>query len=371
MNWLDVAVAAGLCALGLYEVLGAPIADDVVTGPQSLNVATVALVTLPLAWRRRAPLAVAVIVFAAFGLRPLLDSPLEIYSPILACVIATYSVGSYGDLRALAITAVVAVAAVLVAGERGTGGDASPDPVPALTLLATVGLIGRVVNVRHAAAADVEQRAAHREREAKLAVEAERARLARELHDAVSHSLASIVMQAGGAQDTLDTAPARARESLAAIERAAREGLTEMRRLLGLLGTSGAPLTPQPGLEALDTLLADARDAGLSVQATVEGERRPLPPAVDLSAYRIVQEALTNVMKHAGPCTATVRVRYGRDVLDVEVSDDGTSPQNGRGAGHGLPGMRARVDVLGGAFDAGPREDGQGFHVRATLPLPS
>jgi signal transduction histidine kinase len=142
-----------------------------------------------------------------------------------------------------------------------------------------------------------------------------------------------------------------------------------MRRLLGLLDDGAAPRDPQPGLARLDELIAGARRAGLDVESAVEGAERPLPPAVEVSAYRIVQEALTNAMKHAGRCRASVTVRFGDDVLELEVADDGAGPgERGEGAGRGLAGMRERVGVLGGEFAAGPAAGGRGFRVRARLP---
>jgi signal transduction histidine kinase len=377
VKWLDVALAAALCAAGVTEVLGVSVAEDVVEGPVALNVAAVALATVPLAWRRRAPLLAAVLVLVAFGGRALAGPPLEIYPVTLAVVVAVYSVAAYARLREALAAAGLTVVAVLVAADRGSGTDASPDPLPVFVLLAVVWLIGRVTRVHHARAGEAERRAEAREQQAAAAVGAERARLARELHDTVSHSLASIVMQAGGAQDVLDADPARARASLASIEGAARQGLAEMRALLGLLGDGAddaAPRAPAPGLDALDDLIAGARVAGLDVHAEVGGDRRPLPPAVELSAYRVVQEALTNAMRHAGRCRATVRVRFDADTLDVEVVDDGRGPGEANGAagvGRGLVGIRERVAVLGGRLETGPGRDGSGFRVHASLPLRS
>jgi signal transduction histidine kinase len=233
LRLLDLAVAFGLFGIGLAEVLGAPIADDVVEGPTALNVAAVALTTLPLAVRRRAPFAVAVAVFAVIAVRALADAPLELYPPMVAALVALYSVAAYAPLRDALLAAGLLALALAIAAERGSGGDAAPELVPAYILAAGVLAVGRIAQVRHARALAVERSAEER---AAVAVAEERTRLARELHDAVSHSLASIVMQAGGAQDVLQDDPDRAARSLAAIERAAREGIGEMRRLLGLIG---------------------------------------------------------------------------------------------------------------------------------------
>jgi signal transduction histidine kinase len=367
---MDVAIAGVLFVVGVVEVLGPRLAEDVVEGSTLLNLLAVALTTLPLAVRGRAPFAVALVVFGAFAGRALADAPLEIYPTQIALLFAIWSVAAHGTLREAVVAFGVLVLALAVAAERGTGGDAAPELLPAIILAGGVWTVGRVARVRHDRAVAVERGA--EERAAAAAAE-ERARLARELHDAVSHSLASIVMQAGGAQDVLRADPDRAGAALGSIERTAREGLGEMRRLLGLLGGGDdAPRDPQPGLARLDELVDGARKAGLDVDAAVEGTARPLPPAVDLSAYRIVQEALTNAMKHGGRCHATVTVRYGDDALDVEVADDGRgaqAPASARGAGRGLAGMRERVGVLGGEFDAGPGAGGRGFRLSARLPV--
>jgi signal transduction histidine kinase len=373
----DLALAVALFAAGVYEVLGDPIADDVVEGGAALNLAALALATLPLAWRRTFPLATALSVYAAVGARALAAGPLEIYPPVLAMLIATYSVASYARLADAVAAAVAGGLAIAIAIVEGSGGDAAPDPVAAPILFASVWIIGRVAHVRDSRAGATARRAEEldrlREQREAEAAAAERERLARELHDAVSHSLASIVMQAGGAQDVLDADPSKARESLRSIERAGREGLAEMRRLLSISGGNGdsPSLAPQPGLDELDALLRRAREAGLDARASVSGERRRLPPAIEASAYRILQESLTNVMKHAGQCRVEVSVRYAASELALDVVDDSERPVHTSVAagGRGLPGMRERVAVLGGSFGAGPRDGSPGFHVSARLPL--
>ena len=363
---LDAAIALVLFGAAVAELLGARLADDVVQGPLLANLVAVAAMTLPLALRRRLPFPVAVVVFGAFAVRALAGPPLEIYPTTLAAIVALYSVAAYGSLRDAAVAFGLLGLALAIAAERGTGGDAAPQLLPSLILAACVFAAARAVRARHDRALAVESAA-----EARVASAAagERARLARELHDAVSHSLASIVMQAGGAQDVLEREPARAGAALGAIERTAREGLGEMRRLLGLLGDGSAPRDPQPGLARLDELIGGARAAGLEVATAVEGAGRPLPPAVDLSAYRIVQEALTNAMKHAGRCRATVTLRFRADALELEVADDGAGPPpDAIAGGRGLAGMRERAAVLGGELTAGPGADGRGFRVQARLP---
>jgi signal transduction histidine kinase len=299
--------------------------------------------------------------------RALVAEPLELYPTFLALLVATYTVASYAPLRDALLSAAVSVLAIAVAGVQGSGTAAAPDPLASLVLFGTVWLVGRVVGVRNErAAALLHARDAH----AANAVAEERARIAREMHDVVSHSLAAIVMQSGGARNVLDSDPERAKDSLAAIERSARQGLEEMRRLLGLLGEENeGERGPQPGLARLGDLVGDVRAAGLRVDCRVDGEPRDLPPAVDVSAYRVLQEALTNVMKHARAHTVQVDVRYLPDGLELEVTDDGpggapTSPDGGRG----LVGMRERVRVLGGSVVAEPRASTQGFRVLARLP---
>jgi signal transduction histidine kinase len=181
-----------------------------------------------------------------------------------------------------------------------------------------------------------------------------------------------MVVQAGGERHALGEDQASTRAALASIEQAGRQALAEARRLLGVLRSKdqGEELEPQPGVDQIDVLVEQVERAGLPVRLTFEGERMPLPPGVDLCAYRIVQEGLTNALKHAGPAHAEVLLRYAPRALDVEIRDDGGGdPQaNGDGAGHGLIGMRERVALYGGALDAGPREGG-GFEIRARLPV--
>ena len=214
-------------------------------------------------------------------------------------------------------------------------------------------------------------RLAERERDvaAREAVVEERARIARELHDVIAHHVSMIVLQAGAERHALEDRESSTREVLDTIERTGRDALTETRRLLGMLRETGSdPLSPQPGLADLDMLVSQVRDAGLPVQLHVEGERRELPVGLDLSAYRIVQEALTNTLKHARRATAAVRIRYDDDALELQIADDGSSTVPRANGGHGLVGMRERVALYGGTFEARPRDEG-GYLVRALLPI--
>jgi signal transduction histidine kinase len=247
-------------------------------------------------------------------------------------------------------------------------------------VLAAAWLLGRFVGVRRVYVGQLEERTAEleqaREELARRAVAEERLRLARELHDVVAHSMSVIAVQSGVGAHVADTRPEEAAKALAAIEATSRAALTELRRLLGVLRRDSEPLddlTPVPGLADLEILLAEVAKAGLAVRVRVEGTQSQLPAGVDLSAYRIVQEALTNVVKHAGSARAQVVVGYRDQEVTVEVTDDGrgaiSAGSDGRvGSGHGLIGMRERVAAFGGDLEVGPRPGG-GFRVAARLPL--
>ena len=289
--------------MGLVEVLGASLAEDVVRGPLWLNVVTVLLTTLPLCVRRRWPLAVVVVIFGAVAGRALVSEPLEIYPPALAGLVAIYSVAAYAPFRQAVAGYVVAVAGIAVAAANGTGGDATPDLLASVILMFTLWAIGLVVARRWSEVRTVAEQAEElhrrREEETRQAVEAERARIARDLHDSVAHSLAMIAIQAGGAASVLERDPQRAAQSLRSIETTARTGLSEMRHLLHLVGEDDEqPRGPQPGLGQITELVTGAEDAGLDVRLTTTGEETPVAPGVGLAAYRIVQEALTNAAKH-------------------------------------------------------------------------
>jgi signal transduction histidine kinase len=293
---------------------------------------------------------------------------------IIALAVAAYSAAAYSERR----RAVVGLA-VLAAGytiyaledhniQSGRTGELWAGAFFAVAILAAW-LIGVFVHSGRERTA-LQALAANHERAAHEAVAEERARLARELHDIVSHNLSVVVLQAGGARAQGDHAPAGTLEK---IERSSREALVEMRRLLGVLRDNDdddATLAPQPGIAQLDALAATMRAAGLPVELAVEGDYADLPPALDLSAYRIVQEALTNTLKHAGPANARVRIRRHTGAVTIDIDDDGAGNPNGRssGAGHGLVGMRERVALFGGELDAAPRPQG-GYAVHARLPL--
>ncbi|POX42008.1 two-component sensor histidine kinase [Streptomyces sp. Ru73] len=245
-------------------------------------------------------------------------------------------------------------------------------------------VMGDSLRTRRAYWAQLEERATRlekeRETQSRIAVAAERARIARELHDVVAHNVSVMVVQADGAAYVLKSAPDQARQALETISGTGRQALAEMRRLLGVLrtgeGAEGGEYVPQPGVEQLADLVEQVRGTGLPVEFTVSGEERPLPSGVELTAYRIVQEALTNTRKHGGPGVgATVSIVYGEDSLELLVEDDGRGARQelydeggADGLGHGLIGMRERVGMVGGSLDAGPRPGG-GFRISAVLPL--
>ncbi len=220
----------------------------------------------------------------------------------------------------------------------------------------------------------LEDRASQLEREreerARVAVAEERARIARELHDVVAPSVSVIVVQAQATQRLIDGEQYEVRQALGSIETSGRQALVELRRMLGILRRSGEEpaLSPQPGLRHLDALIEQFRESGLPVELSVEGEAKPLSPGMDLTSYRIVQEALTNTLKHAGPARAWVAVRYQGEEVELEVIDDGAGTGQGGGSGHGLIGMHERVGLYGGTLKSGKREGG-GYFVRARLPL--
>ena len=360
----DTLLALGVVAVGLLAFALRDQRPD--EPPAALGYALVVVAGSSLAWRRRAPLTVATIVSAAVATASLLG-----YWPEFVAMlwIAVYSAAAYTErdrlVRLLLPVALLTSVAISV-GERW---DRGLNWVEILSdLIVTFGvpiLLGRMTfNRRRRIVRD-------REFATREAVAAERAAIARELHDVVAHHMSVMVVQAGAARAVSTSDPAATAEALRQIEASGRTGLTEMRRLLEVLKAEedGNGRAPQPGLARLSELLDAMRASGLPVEAVVEGSPRPLPPGVDLSAYRIVQEALTNALRHAGGASARVVVRYEPDAVELEVADDGPGPPEDPEAsgGHGLIGMRERVQLFGGELEAGPRLGG-GFLLRARLP---
>jgi signal transduction histidine kinase len=368
-------VAAGL-STALFVSETGPVGGGVPRGTLALAYVLALLHTLPLAARRRFPGAVLGIsvasglAVAALGVPPIVLG--------VAILVAVYSVAAYGD-RWVALAGLAAAAVGLAAVQLTPGRVQAPTVVSNGLAIGAAWLLGHFVGVRRAYTARLERTAELERARAELArraVAEERLRLARELHDVVAHSISVIAVQSGVGAHVAATQPEEAAKALAAIEVTSRAALTELRRLLGVLRQEGEPqgsLAPVPGLADLDGLLAEVAKAGLGVRLRVEGTPSPLPAGLDLSAYRIVQEALTNVVKHAGPARAQVTIGYRDQDVTVEVIDDGrgvTAPTgDGRAkVGHGLIGMRERVQVFGGDLETGPRAGG-GFRVAARLPL--
>ncbi|HET9675611.1 MAG TPA: histidine kinase [Gaiellaceae bacterium] len=293
------------------------------------------------------------------------DDPMSF---VLLMLVGLYSAGAHARGRSFAAAAFVVVATTFVSMYQ----DGNSTNIGGFLFFAFfIGgpfVAGWVIRIRREREHSL---VAEREERARAAVAEERTRIARELHDVVAHAVSVIVLQARGARHALDNEPRDAREAVDAIESTAAGALAEMRRLLGMLRADDETLAlaPQPSLAGLEALAEQVREAGLPIELRIEGEARELPPGVDLSAYRIVQEGLTNVLKHAGPrACARVLVRYGDEQVEIEVADDGAGGTNGDAAGHRLLGMREHVTVFGGVFESGPRPDG-GFTVRAHLPL--
>jgi signal transduction histidine kinase len=320
---------------------------------------------LPLLVRRRFPLTVLGVITAAWIAETVFSSAL----PPVPTMVAVYTVAANLPRAAGVMPAAIATAASSLATlSVGDYGRTLSD----LVLLVAAWVVGDNLGTRRAYTSALEERAERLEREQEAerarAVAEEQARIARELHDVIAHNVSVMVVQAAAANDVFDSRPERAREALRAIEASGRSALAEVRRLLGVVREDGADYAPPPGLDRLDDLVERVRAAGLAVSVSVEGARRTLPAGVDLSAYRVVQEALTNTLKHAHATRADVAVRYRDGELDVEVRDDGDGDGNVGGAGHGLIGMRERVTAFGGSLDAGPANTG-GFAVAARFPL--
>jgi signal transduction histidine kinase len=344
----------------------------VVPDPRLGGLLLVVVACLALAFRRRWPVTVlavstaAVVAFSALG-----------YvngAALLAPALAVYAVATQVSVRRAAALALATMVALMVAtgaanpfGHVTGGGFVLIPFVIAAALFAGIAVANR--------RAYVESIQARAEQDARRRIDEERLRIARELHDVVAHTMATINVQAGAAAHVLDTRPQAAADALQAIKVASKEGLRELRAILNVLrqADDADPTQPVPGTAQLETLVAGARRAGLETTFSVTGTPIPLPAAVDLTAYRIVQESLTNAIRHAGPAQAAVWLSYGDDELRIDVSDTGRGqPANGvtrsEGAGHGLTGMRERAAAVGGSVETGPSPGG-GYRVAARLPL--
>ncbi len=331
---------------------------------------------VPLAWRRRWPRAVfAIVTVTAFA--QWLCS-VEIAAANLAILIALYTVAVESAIRwALAALLVVEGGATMAVYSMWNEDHAAANwksLIPFSIFIGAIWLVGLYVNTRRKYTRSLEERAERLERErdaqVQVAAAAERARIAREMHDVIAHSMSVMVVQADGARYTVDTDTERAKRAMEAIGTTGRQALTEMRRMLGVLREDGeTTLAPQPGVEQLSELVEQIRSAGLAVDLTVQGVPAELSTGMQLTVYRIVQEALTNARKHAGPgATAKVGLYYGDHTIEIRIRDDGRGFAPGDGRGHGLVGMRERVAVYGGSVRAEPAPGG-GFEVVARLPV--
>jgi signal transduction histidine kinase len=345
---------AGLTAVAVWDPAG--LAGTRIAGPPWLLALLPLLIGVPLALRRRAPLLMVLAISAGIALQCLITRHPPHVLELFVLFAGGYSLGAHASLRRAA--AGLGISAVVILSAR-SGLSVTP--------ILGFWLVGVLVRGRRQSIALAGRNAAL-ERQAEQAADAERARIARELHDIVAHHLSVVVLQAAGARASGKPADA----ALEKIEHSGRQALAETRRLLGVLRDTDEEtgLAPQPGIGELDALAASVRAAGLPVNLVIGGEHAAVPAAVDVSVYRIVQEALTNILKHAVPARADVTIGCAAEAVTIEITDDGTRKPGDQtpAGGHGLVGMRERVAIFGGELHVGPRLEG-GFAVRARLPL--
>jgi signal transduction histidine kinase len=364
----DLALAALLAAFGLAELW------LVHVGPKSIAVPATAVAGLALSFRRLAPLLTVAAVLGSIAIESLLGVSLQKPdAPLLIALVAVYTAGAYLSLRDAVAGLALAIAGI-GASYAGSSTNGHSDFAFTSVVVTAGWLVGRGMHGRVTQAAVIAERTQRLEQEAvaerAAAIAEERRRIARDLHDVIAHSVSVMVIQAGAAEDLLDRDPAAVLEPIRAVQETGRGALVEISRLLGLLREDGAELglAPQPRIDDLPELVAQTEAAGLPVDLRVEGTARSLPLGVDLSVYRITQEALTNVRKHSAAGRASVVLRYSEAAVELAVENDGVASTNGHRGGHGLVGMRERVAVFGGSLEAGPLPDG-GFRVVARLPL--
>jgi signal transduction histidine kinase len=378
-DYADVALALALTAL----TLSTAVRDNYRLDPVSFSL--LILQTLPIAIRRRNPMRILVVTGLAITAYSLLGylgtNGVGDSNGAYGVVVAFYTVAANEPRRRAIVAAAVTATCVLISFAAYAAFDSISGWTANLSVtylsFGVAWLVGDNLRVRRAYTRHLEDRAAELEREreekAAQAVTEERARIARELHDVVAHYVSVMVVQSAGARRVVDKDPVAAKGALEAVEAAGRTALAEMRRMLEILRTDDPGMGPQPGLGEIDRLIGHVRDAGLPVEYSVEGSACCLPAGMDLAAYRIVQEALTNTVKHGGRATARVTVRYGADTLEIEVIDDGRGAaaplaSGAEGGGHGLIGMKERVGLFGGELHAGPVLTG-GYRVFACMPI--
>jgi len=370
---LDWALAVTIAAGAMLQQRSCDCRQD----PLWLNAVLILLATLPLGVRRRQPFAVFTVVGLA-SLVHVLGGFANQFLNTFAVMVAVFSVADYAPwpLSVLAGAAVALALPVNFAADWTNQRRVSLSDIPYnYALFGAAWVLGDNLRQRRQREGELVERAerllAEQDERAHRAVADERARIARDLHDVVAHTVSVIVLHAGAARRIAAEQPERARGALEAIEALGREAAADMRRLVGILRAPAEPAAdtePQPSLARLDTLVDRVRAAGLDVRLHIEGEARTLAPGVDLSAYRIVQEALTNTLRHAHAERADVVLRYRADGLELEVSDNGRGSVPAAGGGQGLIGMRERAAIFGGRVEVGPGP-GAGFRVRVLLPL--
>jgi signal transduction histidine kinase len=373
---VDGAIAIALAAVPILAFFGG--APDV--GPPGvITVLLLLLESLPLVVRRRYPLAVVLVILAATTVHIAIIPEGGELRAGLGPLVALYTAGERIERRLSAgiLVAMMAVVALQLLG-RGAFSEIIQSLLQTELIFGVAWLLGIASRMRGIYTRTLEEQtrllAREREEQALRAVMEERERIARELHDAVTHHVSVIVIQAGGGLRALDRRPDQARAALEAIDTTGRQALTDMRRMLGILGEAdagGASAEPMPGLDRLGDLIEQVRSAGLAVELSVQGERRRLDPGLELSAYRIIQEGLTNSLKHAGGGRARVTIRYATDALELSIDDERgvavSEPMEAAHDGRGLVGMRERVAMFRGTFDARPTPTG--FRVTASLPV--
>jgi len=379
----DAGVGVGVAVLVL-AASAAGVGPPWISSPRPLDAVAVGLVGVvagALALRRRYPISVLVVLNAvalawAAGQYP---GRVIMLAPLIACYTLAALRGWRWGLAGAVVTALTALVAVRVAF-----GAAEPAGISgiAVWMAATAGAAGTAVGYYRvllvATRAQLAREAQTREEQARRRAAEERLRIARELHDVLGHTMATISVQAGVGIHLLQQRPAQAVEALTTIKQISDQGLTDVKAILGILRADSdpdQPRTPRGGLDQLDALLDPVRTAGVQTRLTIHGSARPLPAAVDLAAYRIIQEALTNVLRHAGARTVQLEVRYEPERVVIGILDDGTAANPGQAGtngqdGHGISGMRERALALSGQFTAGPHPDG-GFQVRCALPTPN
>jgi signal transduction histidine kinase len=372
--WFDALLLVAV-GVGLAEETFTQHKKNGPEGPLWFDLLAILAITLPLFLRRRYPFGAPVAVGAAIALSSFVDGRI-VPNGLIAILVSIAAFVVMGMLRdrtqaAAGLAFGIGVTAIVAHNDPHGGVGNFVFTSIVFTIAWTIGfLVSRKFHEADEARERARQAELEREVRARLAVSDERARIARELHDVVGHSVSVMTVQASAARRLLRPHQEKEREALLVVEQTGREALAEMRRMVGVLRRpeESPALAPQPSLEQIERLVENTREAGLPVDLRIEGEPVPLPAGVDLTAYRLVQEGLTNTLKHAHAQRAEVVVRYGDGLVELTVSDDGQGGGDGGGSGHGLVGMRERVSVYGGELEAGPRAEG-GFRLRARLPV--